>query len=181
FTIAGEETDHPAWQAMWHAGEFLNEIGFQINVTTDANALKKLSTGDLTVWAAAWGSTIDPDMYQVYHIESNASSTLNWGYKQIKLNVGGKYDTEKALIEDLSELIDEARKTTDENIRKNLYSQALDIVMQLAIELPTYQRDDLFAFNTDKIDVDSLTPESQLSPYRGLTSDLHLVSLVTER
>ena len=181
FTIAGEETDHPAWQAMWHAGEFLNEIGFQVNVTTDANALKKLSTGDLTVWAAAWGSTIDPDMYQVYHIESNASSTLNWGYKQIKLNVGGKYDTEKALIEDLSELIDEARKTTDENIRKNLYSQALDIVMQLAIELPTYQRDDLFAFNTDKIDVDSLTPESQLSPYRGLTSDLHLVSLVTER
>ena len=181
FTIAGEETDHPAWQAMWHAGEFLNEIGFQINVTTDANALKKLSTGDLTVWAAAWGSTIDPDMYQVYHIDSNASSTLNWGYKQIKLNVGGKYDTEKALIEDLSELIDEARKTTDENIRKNLYSQALDIVMQLAIELPTYQRDDLFAFNTDKIDVDSLTPESQLSPYRGLTSDLHLVSLVTER
>ena len=181
FTIAGEETDHPAWQAMWHAGEFLNEIGFQINVTTDANALKKLSTGDLTVWAAAWGSTIDPDMYQVYHIESNASSTLNWGYKQIKLNVGGKYDVEKALIEELSEIIDDARKTTDIDVRKNLYAQALDIVMQLAIELPTYQRDDLFAFNTDKIDVNSLTPESQLSPYRGLTSDLHLVSLVTER
>lgn len=181
FTIAGEETDHPAWQAMWHAGEFLNEVGFQINVTTDANALKKLSTGDLTVWAAAWGSTIDPDMYQVYHIESNASSTLNWGYKQIKLNVGGKYDAEKALIEELSELIDEARKTTDETIRKNLYSQALDIVMQLAIELPTYQRDDLFAFNTGKIDVDSLTPEDQLSPYCGLTNELHKVSLVTER
>ena len=186
FTIAGEETDHPAWQAMWHAGEFLNEVGFQVNVTTDANALKKLSTGDLTVWAAAWGSTIDPDMYQVYHIDSNASSTLNWGYKQIKLNVGGKYDAEKALIEELSEIIDEARKTLDDTpegkaIRANLYSQALDIVMQLAIELPTYQRDDLFAFNTDKIDVDSLTPDSQLSPYRGLTSDLHLVSLVTER
>ncbi len=186
FTIAGEETDHPAWQAMWHAGEFLNEVGFQINVTTDANALKKLSTGDLTVWAAAWGSTIDPDMYQVYHIDSNASSTLNWGYKQIKLNVGGKYDAEKALIEELSEIIDEARKTLDDTpegkaIRANLYSQALDIVMQLAIELPTYQRDDLFAFNTDKIDVNSLTPEAELSPYRGLTSDLHTVSLVVAR
>ena len=171
---------------MWHAGEFLNEVGFQVNVTTDANALKKLSTGDLTVWAAAWGSTIDPDMYQVYHIDSNASSTLNWGYKQIKLNVGGKYDAEKALIEELSEIIDEARKTLDDTpegkaIRANLYSQALDIVMQLAIELPTYQRDDLFAFNTDKIDVDSLTPESELSPYCGLTNDLHKVSLNLER
>lgn len=181
FTIAGEETDHPAWQAMWHAGEFLNEVGFQVNVTTDANALKKLSTGDLTVWAAAWGSTIDPDMYQVYHIDSNASSTLNWGYKQIKLNVGGKYDAEKALIEELSDIIDDARKTTDNDIRKDLYSKALDIVMQLAIELPTYQRDDLFAFNTNKIDVDSLTPESELSPYSGLTNDLHLVSLIVEQ
>ena len=181
FTIAGEETDHPAWQAMWHAGEFLNEIGFQITVTTDANALKKLSTGDLTVWAAAWGSTIDPDMYQVYHIDSNASSTLNWGYKQIKMNVGNKYYEEIGLIQNLSDLIDQARKTTDETVRKNLYAQALDIVMQLAIELPTYQRDDLFAFNTDKIDVSTLTPESELSPYKGLTSDLHKVSLVTER
>ena len=181
FTIAGEETDHPAWQAMWHAGEFLNEIGFQINVTTDANALKKLSTGDLTVWAAAWGSTIDPDMYQVYHIDSNASSTLNWGYKQIKLNVGGKYDAELALINDLSEKIDQARKTTDEGVRKRLYAEALDIVMQLAIELPTYQRDDLFAYNTDKINVSTLTPDSELSPYNGLTSDLHNVSLNTER
>ena len=181
FTIAGEETDHPAWQAMWHAGEFLNEIGFQINVTTDSNALKKLSTGDLTVWAAAWGSTIDPDMYQVYHIESNASSTLNWGYKQIKLNVGGKYDAEKALVEELSELIDKARKTTDQKIRENLYAEALDIVMQLAIELPTYQRDDLFAFNTDKIDVSTLTPEDQLSPYKGLTGDIHNISLILEQ
>ena len=181
FTVAGEETDHPAWQAMWQAGELLNKVGFQINVTTDSNALKKLSTGDLTVWAAAWGSTIDPDMYQVYHIDSNASSTLNWGYKQIKQNVGGKYDEELALVEDLSEIIDEARKTTDIKERTRLYSKALDIVMQLAIELPTYQRDDLFAFNTDKIDVDSLTPNDQLSPYKGLTSDLHMVSLIVER
>lgn len=181
FTIAGEETDHPAWRAMWHAGEFLNEIGFQINVTTDSQALKKLSTGDLTVWAAAWGSTIDPDMYQVYHKDSTATSTLNWGYKQIKLNVGGKYDTEKAMIEELSDIIDEARKTTDQSKRERLYKQALNLVMELAIELPTYQRNDLFAYNTDKIDVNTLTSDADLSPYKGLTSDLHKVSLNVEQ
>ncbi|MBQ8323248.1 MAG: hypothetical protein IJX91_04710 [Clostridia bacterium] len=177
FTIAGEETDHPAWDAMYHASELLNKVGFQTYVTTDSNALKKLSTGDLTVWAAAWGSTIDPDMYQVYHKESNATSVLNWGYKQILLNVGGKYDTEVALIDSLSDLIDAARRTNDQNRRSYIYSQALDIVMQLAIELPTYQRDDLFAYNTNKIDVSTLTPDSELSSFQGLTTNLWTVSL----
>ena len=181
FTIAGEETDHPAWNALYRAGNFLNTVGFQINTTTDANALKKLSTGDLTVWAAAWGSTIDPDMYQVYHIDSTATSTWNWGYRQIKLNAGGKYDEELALINELSELIDEGRSTNDEKKRARIYSEALDIVMQLAIELPTYQRDDLFAYNINKIDASTLTPDSELSPYKGLTSDLYKVSLNKER
>ena len=181
FTIAGQETDHPAWQAMFAAGQFLNTVGFQINVTTDANALKKLSTGELTVWAAAWGSTIDPDMYQVYHKDSNATSVLNWGYKQILLNSGGKYDTELALVEQLSEYIELARKTNNTKQRAAIYKEALNIVMQLAIELPTYQRNDLFAYNTNKIDVSSLTPNSQLSAYKGLTSDLHYVSLNEEK
>lgn len=181
FTIAGEETDHPAWKALWHSGEMLNKIGFAITVSTDSNALKKLSSGLLTVWAAAWGSTIDPDMYQVYHKESSATSVLNWGYKQILQNVGGKYDTEKLLVEELSELIDDARKITDETKRARIYSQALDIVMQLAVELPTYQRNDLFAYNTNKIDVSTLTQDSELSPYKGLTSDLYKVSLNVER
>lgn len=180
FTVAGEERDHPAWKALFQAGELLNSIDFQITVTPDANALKKLSTGDLAVWAAAWGSTIDPDMYQVYHIDSKASSTLNWGYKQIK-NDPTRYAAEYELIVELSELIDHARQTDNQNRRAQYYREALNIVMQLAIELPTYQRKDLFAYNTDKIAVNSLTPESDLSPYKGLTSDLYNVSLVTER
>lgn len=179
FTVAGEETDHPAWQALFNAGEILNKVGFQINVTNDGQALKKLSQGALTVWAAAWGSTIDPDMYQVYHKDSKATSVLNWGYKQILQNTGGKYDAENELINKLSELIDQARETTVQEQREVLYSSALDIVMQLAIELPTYQRDDLFAYNTIRIDVNSLN--NDISSYKGLTSDLHTVSFVEER
>ena len=138
FTIAGSETDHPAFNAFFKASEFLNEINFEINVATDAQALSKLASGGLAVWAAAWSSTIDPDMYQVYHKDSTATSTLNWGYKQILQNTGGKYNEELALIEELSELIEAGRETTDQDTRAIIYSQALDIVMQLAIELPTY-------------------------------------------
>ena len=181
FTIAGQETDHPAWRAMNHAMEILNKVGFNVKVVTAADALSKLSSGALTVWAAAWGSTIDPDMYQVYHKDSNATSTLNWGYKQILNPNSTMYEYEKDLIEDLSDLIDQARETNDQTRRAELYSQALDIVMQLAVELPTYQRDDLYAYNTDKIDTSTFTPEAELSPYKGLTGDIHKVSLVTEK
>lgn len=181
FTIAGQETDHPAWNALYHAGEVLNKNGFAINVTTDINALSKLSSGDLTVWAAAWGSTIDPDMYQVYHKDSKATSVNNWGYRQILNNAGNKYAVEKALLDDLATLIDAGRKTNDQEQRKQIYANALDLVMQLAVELPTYQRDDLFAFNSNKIDISSLTPYGDCSPYKGLTSDIHMVSLNQEK
>ncbi len=177
FTVAGEETDHPAWTAMDEAGKFLSGIGFRVTTRTDTFALNKLATGDLTVWAAAWGSTIDPDMYQVYHKESKASSTWNWGYREIIANAGNLYDEELALVESLSELIDLGRKTTNQAERESIYRDALDIVMKLAVELPTYQRDDLFAFNTNKIDTSTLTPDSELSSFKGLTSDIQFVSL----
>ena len=179
FTIAGSETDHPAFQAFYKAAEFLNQINFEINVANDAQALSKLTSGSLAVWAAAWSSTIDPDMYQVYHKDSTATSTLNWGYKQILQNIGGKYQVEYDLVEELSLLIEEGRETEDQKIRARIYAEALDIVMQLAIELPTYQRNDLYAYNVNKIDEDSLNKE--LSPYTGLLSDIHKVRLVLEQ
>lgn len=181
FTIAGQENDHPAFTAMYQAGQFLTDKvgGFQILTKTDNNALTKLSTGSLTVWAAAWGSTIDPDMYQVYHMDSKATSVLNWGYPSILNNAGGRYDTENGLVQDLSTLIEEAREYDDHATRAIKYAQALDIVMELAIELPTYQRDDLFAYNAFKIDVNTFTPANKRSAFKGLTSDIYKLSFIT--
>ena len=177
FTIAGDTTDHPAYQSMKRAAEILNAHGFDIEVKTDINALKKLNNGDLTVWAAAWGAGVDPDMYQVYHMDSTAGSTANWGYRAILKNAGGKYDTELGLVKQLSNIIDLARETLDEKQRTQYYAEALDIVMELAVEMPTYQRSDLFAYNTNVIDVSTLTPASELSPYNGPLSKIWEVSL----
>jgi peptide/nickel transport system substrate-binding protein len=177
FTIAGDTTDHPAYASMKRAAEILNQHGFDIEVKTDINALKKLNNGDLTVWAAAWGAGVDPDMYQVYHIDSTAGSTANWGYRAIRKNAGGKYDTELAMVKELSDIIDAARETLDEKRRKEYYAEALDLVMELAVELPTYQRSDLFAYNSDIIDVSTLTPKEELTPYNGPLSKIWEVSL----
>jgi peptide/nickel transport system substrate-binding protein len=176
FTIAGDTTDHPAYASLKRAAEILNDIGFDIEVKTDINALKKLNSGDLAVWAAAWGAGVDPDMYQVYHKDSTAGSTSNWGYDAILSPTNAsKYATEVGLINQLSDIIDQARETLDEQRRIDLYADALDLVMELAVELPTYQRSDLFAYNTNIIDVSTLA--SDITPFNGPLSRIWEVGL----
>ena len=182
FTIAGDSDDHPAYNAMQRAATILNQHGFKITVKKDLHALKKLNTGDLTVWAAAWGSGIDPDMYQVYHIDSLAGSTANWGYRAIRNDKGrSKYEFEYGKIQELSEIIDEARETLDQSKRKEAYERALQIVMELAVELPTYQRSDLFAYNIKVIDASTLTPKADLTPFNGPLSRIWEVSFVNQK
>ena len=167
FTIPGTSNDHPANVMFETAAQTLNSIGFKISVKTDNWALKKLATGDLAVWAAAWSSTVDPDMYQVYHKESNAGSTLSWGYDAFKAD-RTKYVYENDIVDQLSEIIDLARETTNREERIRYYATALDLVMQLGVEMPTYQRKDLTVFNSSKIDRSTLTPDSELGPNNGL-------------
>lgn len=155
FTIAGNTEDHPAYTMFEDAAEVLNRCGFKITIKTDPSALKKLATGGLQVWAAAWSSTIDPDMYQVYHKDSTATSVKNWGYDVIFADTTGQFNFEQETINSLSEKIEAARATTSETQRKAIYAECLDLVMELCIELPTYQRRDLIAYNKDLIDTNT--------------------------
>ena len=163
FTIAGSNlTDHPTYQVFQTAADILNECGWEIEVVPDTNALTKLATGSLAVWAAAWGSTVDPDLYQVYHKNSTATSVLAWGYREI-LASPDQYPEETAILTDLSNIIDEARETDDRTVRTRLYEEALNYILDLAVELPVYQRKVLYAYNANVIDTSSLPTE--LNPY----------------
>ena len=163
FTIAGANlTDHPTYAVFQLAADILNECGWDIEVVSDTQALTKLSTGSLKVWAAAWGSTVDPDLYQVYHKNSTATSVLAWGYKQILANPG-YYTEETTILNQLSDLIDDARETTDRERRTELYKQCMELILDLAVELPVYQRDVLYAYNSNVID--SSTLPTTINPY----------------
>ncbi len=163
FTIAGSNlTDHPTYQTFQNAADLLNECGWSIEVVPDTQALTKLSTGSLAVWAAAWGSTIDPDMYQVYHKNSTATSTLAWGYREI-LASPALYQYENNILNQLSTVIDDARETDDKAVRSELYKEAMGYVLDLAVEMPVYQRDVLYAYNAKVIKSESLPQE--INPY----------------
>ena len=161
FTIAGSNLqDHPTYKTFRDAAALLNELGWQITVQADTQALTKLSTGSLAVWAAAWGSTIDPDMYQVYHKNSTATSTLAWGYPTIKTSGSRE---EKDILDELSKKIEDARGTDNQGDRAALYKEAMGLVLDLAIELPVYQRSVVYVYNANVVNASTL-PEAS-NPY----------------
>lgn len=151
FTIAGASiTEHPTYTVFKQAAEILNDLGWEVEVKADSQALTKLSTGSLEVWAAAWGSTIDPDMYQVYHKSSSATSVYAWGYREIKSNTS-LYSYEYGVINKLSELIDDGRSKIDQEERSAIYEEAMSYVLDLAVEMPVYQRMTLYAYNANRL------------------------------
>ena len=174
FTIAGSSiSEHPTYTVFRQAEEILNACDWQVDVKADSQALTKLATGSLEVWAAAWGSTVDPDMYQVYHFDSTATSTFAWGYREIKdgsagdhnypdgwvtvgdklneLNPGMSIADEYDLIKALSLLIDAGRETLVKSDRKAIYEEAMKMVLDLAVEMPVYQRQTMYAFNSKTV------------------------------
>lgn len=164
FTIAGSTLqDHPCYAVFRDAAALLNSLGWNVQVVCDTQALTKIATGSLQVWAAAWGSALDPDMYQVYHKNSNATSTKAWGYDYLLSSAGSP--EEQAILNELSDLIDQARETYDQGRRSELYKQAMGLILDLAVELPVYQRDVLYAYNANVLNVDSMPNKDELNPY----------------
>lgn len=174
FTIAGSNLqDHPTYKTFRDAAALLNSLGWDITVEADTQALTKINTGALAVWAAAWGSSIDPDMYQIYHKNSTATSTLGWGYNAIKASGS---DEELRLLNELSNLIDDARETNNQSERADLYKQAMEKVLDLAIELPVYQRSTLYVYNSNVINSESLPTE--INPYSSPLDRIWEIELV---
>ena len=52
------------------------------------------------------------------------------------------------LMCNLSDLIEDARSTNDKAVRSDLYQDAMEQILDLAIELPVYQRSVLYAYNS---------------------------------
>jgi peptide/nickel transport system substrate-binding protein len=158
--------DHPAFAILADTKTSLEKIGITltINDPADANVLwDTLDANTHEMWTAAWGSTIDPDMYQVYH-SSNGKG------------LGGT-DSNSYNIADaeLDRLIIEARKSPDQEFRKAVYKQALDIILDWGVEIPTYQRQNLVIFSPERINMDTVTPD--ITTYWGWMNDLELLEM----
>ena len=153
--------DHPSYTVLTMAQKAFEEIGITliINDPADSNVLwDALDAGSQDLWCAAWGSTIDPDMYQVYHGN----------------NIVGKGGTDSNHYhindEELNNLIMEARTSDDQAFRKATYKQCLDIIVDWAVEIPAYQRQNCIIFSTQRINISTLTPD--ITTFWGWMNDI---------
>ena len=151
--------DHPSFQVLTNAAAALKTIGFTLTVNDLANASDLYSSyqsGVAEGWVAAWQSTNDPDMYQLY--DSKGSTN----YYQIN-------------DPDLDELIEAARQTTDQDDRKAMYKEAMEIILDWGVELPVYQRSESAIFSSERID--TATIPNDLTPYWTYQSEINTIAL----
>lgn len=151
--------DHPSFQVLTNAAAALKTIGFTLTVNDLANASDLYSSyqsGVAEGWVAAWQSTNDPDMYQLY----DSKGSTNY------------YEINDA---DLDELIEAARQTTDQDDRKAMYKEAMEIIMDWGVELPVYQRSESAIFSSERID--TATIPNDLTPYWTYQSEINTIAL----
>ena len=53
----------------------------------------------------------------------------------------------------------EARASTDQSFRKPMYKECLDLILDWAVEIPTYQRQNAIIFSTERVNMETVTPD----------------------
>lgn len=185
FTIAGDSDDHPAYAMLKQSADILNKLGCDIMVVNDSSALVRLTSGLLTVWAAAWSSSSDPDMFQVYHKDSQATSTTAWGYryifssefKELSAQNNPKNYNQKKMIEELSDIIDEGRESLNPKVRQEVYGRAQNKLLDLAVEFPTYQRKVYYIWKKGTFDESTMLTGGKINAYQSPLSRIWEVKL----
>lgn len=66
------------------------------------------------------------------------------------------YDIEDS---ELDQLIMDARTSMDQAYRKTVYKSCLDIIVDWAVEVPVYQRQNAIIFSAERVNMDTVTPD----------------------
>ncbi len=168
---AGGNGDHPSFSIVTQFKNIMAELGITININdpADSNELwDALDAGTEEIWCAAWGSTIDPDMYQIYY-STNVVTALGGGANSTGSNHYAIQDPT------LDKKIMDARESDNQNDRKALYKDALNIILDWGVEVPIYQRQNIIAISSDRVDIKTLTPE--ITTYWGWMNDIQNLQL----
>ena len=154
--------DHPAYLLCEYVRQALEKIGITlvINNPSDSNVIwNALDANTEEMWCAAWSATLDPDMY------------LTWHSKNVVGAPGSTGSNHAYLIDpELDELIMEGRESSDQEYRKAIYKQCLDLIKDWGVEVPYYQRQEMYVVSAERVNVDTITPD--VTPYWNWMNDI---------
>ncbi|MGM9586770.1 MAG: ABC transporter substrate-binding protein [Candidatus Limivicinus sp.] len=160
--------DHPSFMICSLASDAFKTIGMNLiinDLTNSSDLWTALEAQTVAMWCAAWGATVDPDMYQIYYADVANDGT----------NAGGSNYMYAIADEELDQLILDARASTDQTYRKAMYKACLDIVIDLAVEIPVYQRQNAIIFSTERVNMDTVTPD--ITTFYGWMAEVQNIEL----
>ncbi len=142
--------NHPSFQLLSNTAAALKTIGFTLNIIDPPDpteVLNRMNAGTQEIWVSAWQASSEPDMFQIYH-----SSNI--------LGNGGT-DSNYYHIADagLDQLILDARKSSDQAYRRIIYKECFEIILDQAVEVPSYQRQNIMIFSVERIKIETITPD----------------------
>lgn len=158
--------DHPSFMILTEASKALEKIGVHLIVTdlSDSTQLwDTIEADQADMWAAAWSATPDPDMYQIYFSGMDGKAAGGSNYM---------YDINDA---ELNQLILDARNSLDQSYRKTLYKSCLDIIVDWAVEVPVYQRQNAIIFSTARVNMNTVTPD--ITTFYGWLNEVEKIEL----
>lgn len=156
--------DHPSFMMVSEAKKALETIGMNL-IITDLSDSSGLWTGidahQVDMWCAAWSATVDPDMYQIYYSDvANCKGDLGTGKNPFGGAAQGGSNKMYCIADpELDNLIMTARESLDQSYRKTMYKACLDIVVDWAVEVPVYQRQNAIIFSTERVNMSTVTPD----------------------
>ena len=163
--IPGQGTqDHPAYGVAVAASEVLESLGIKLQVNDVGTSVwnNALESNTAMMWAAAWQSTVDPDMTQVYSSANAHGNGTNSNH----------YSVDDAALD---ELIVAGRSSADTEYRKSVYKDAMEIIMDWGCELPLYQRKDCSVFSSERVDTETIP--SDMTPYWGWYAEIETLAV----
>ena len=156
--------DHPSFMMISEASKALATIGMNLIVTdlSDSSGLwDGIDARQVDMWCAAWGATVDPDMYQIYYSDI-ANHTTDPGVGKNPYGgpaQGGSNKMYCIADAELDNMILTARESLDQSYRKTMYKACLDTVVDWAVEVPVYQRQNAIIFSTERVNMSTMTPD----------------------
>lgn len=158
----GSLSSHPSAGILSQMKNDMTELGaefivsdLQFNVLSD-----RINTGNIDMFALAFGATDDADVTQIYHSSSAEGSGSNYF---------------KLRSDKVDDLIEQIRVTLDLEKRKELVSQMLDEIMENAVIMPVYQRKNLNIFNKESLKMDTVYRSE--SPYHTYRDSYHTIEM----
>ena len=165
--------DHPSFMICTLAKEAMAELGMNLivkDLTNSSDLWTALEAEQVAMWAAAWGATVDPDMYQIYYADVANATDNKGGPAQ-----GGSNYMYRIADAELDQLIMDARASTDQTYRKAMYKACLDTIIDWAVEIPVYQRQNAVVFSNERVNMSTVTPD--ITTFYGWLSEVDKIQL----